>query len=524
MMAGASLVLMGGAMLAQSRSPQPQQRPTFRAGVELVQVDVDVPDEHGLPVTGLTEEDFTIFDRLRALPVATFTQVAHEWKSDGPVPPIDARSEVADNSSARSERLVVLVVDDLGLWKGREELVRGLAHRVVSEVGPDSSMAVVFTSGRHNVEVTQDRGALHAAIDQAVGVYYAFRRGDETAGTLTQVATALESAADKRRKAVIVITEWIAGDSRGVFDVPGALTPPPGSSIGFGNLGGAADSGRETPGPPPLELVRLMNRFRRANVALYGIDPRGRLQTTHERMVESRGESPLLRRDDPLIVSQETFTETMEATGGFAIVDTNDFDAGLDRVIADLDHYYLLGFYPEEPTDEKWHDLQVMVNRPGLSVRHRRGYQLGNESEAKAPANPLVALSTGVLPNTDLPLRAFAAPVARVRNDARVAVAAEVRVPAETLRRPGGRLEDTVEVAILAVDVGRSKVTRSTHQTVDVTVPVSRVNSEGEVTYQVVLGLDLPPASYQLRVSARSSRADRAWKENHTIVLQNVSH
>jgi hypothetical protein len=102
-------------------------------------------------------------------------------------------------------------------------------------------------------------------------------------------------------------------------------------------------------------------------------------------------------------------------------------------------------------------------------------------------------------------------------------VAAEVRVPAETLRRPGGRLEDTVDVAILAVDVGRSKVTRSTHQTVDVTVPVSRVNSEGEVTYQVVLGLDLPPASYQLRVSARSARADRAGSVYLTIVVPNVS-
>jgi hypothetical protein len=227
--------------------------------------------------------------------------------------------------------------------------------------------------------------------------------------------------------------------------------------------------------------------------------------------------------DDPLFISQQTLMETAEATGGFAIVNTDDLDEGLDRIVADLDHYYLLGFYPEDPADNRWHDLQVQVGLPSLTIRHRRGYQIGGEPEPPKNSDPMVALSAGVLPRTGLPLRIFAAPAARRGNDARVAVTAEVRVPADAIARPGGRLEDTVSLTVLAVDLGRRKVTRSARQRVDVVVPRSRVLPNGDVTYQVVLGLDLPPASYQIRVSAESARLDKAGSVYLTTVVPDVS-
>src|SRR5262245_29594413 len=49
---------VAAALLAQQQTP-----PVFRSGVEAVQMDVVVIDKDGKPVTGLTKEDFEIFEQ-----------------------------------------------------------------------------------------------------------------------------------------------------------------------------------------------------------------------------------------------------------------------------------------------------------------------------------------------------------------------------------------------------------------------------------------------------------------------------
>jgi VWFA-related protein len=524
-----------GAFALQDRSLQ--QRPIFRTGVELVEVDVVVLDEHGRPVRGLTADDFTILDRREPRPVATFSEVAHAWAEDPdePRPPRDARADVADNTTAQSERVVFLVIDDINIWVERVDLAKQMAHRVVDELGPEASMAVLFTSGKNSVEITQDRALLHDVIDAFQGAYHRFRVNGPCAPQSFQACQMLDQlehvgkmagAEDQRRKAIVLISEWQQVDTKGLFDVNQARSDPVPGSMAYMS-GGDPEAFAAIPAWEPnyheIELLQMMQAFRRANVAMYGIDPRGRLQTPEERSRESRGENPMLRMQDPVYWSQEGLIETAEASGGFAIVDTNDFEAGLDRILADLDNYYLLGFHPEDPGDESWHGLEVTVNRPGVTVRHRKGYQLGAEPEPPKNDDHLVQLSAGILPKTGLPLRLFATPVARAGNDARVAVTAEVRAPADRLERPGGRLEDTLTFTAIAVDMKRQKVEATAKHRVDVEVPRVRVRPDGDVTYQLVFGLDLRPGSYQLRVSAESARMDEAGSVYLTLDVPNVS-
>ncbi len=56
--AAAVLVLSGASLVAQQAAPP--QTPTFRTGVELVTVDVNVIDRQGLPLRGLEPSDFTV--------------------------------------------------------------------------------------------------------------------------------------------------------------------------------------------------------------------------------------------------------------------------------------------------------------------------------------------------------------------------------------------------------------------------------------------------------------------------------
>ena len=64
-----------------------------------------------------------------------------------------------------------------------------------------------------------------------------------------------------------------------------------------------------------------------------------------------------------------------EETGGFAVINTNSFENTFNRIVEENSSYYVLAYYPPNPKrDGKFHNIRVRVNRPGLTVRARRGY------------------------------------------------------------------------------------------------------------------------------------------------------
>ena len=103
------LALTTSIVLSARTTPQDQQRPVVRSGTELVQVDVVVLDENGRPVRGLTARDFTVLDRKRPQRIDAFSEINHDWNESAglPKPPAEVRADVADNSTARSERIVI---------------------------------------------------------------------------------------------------------------------------------------------------------------------------------------------------------------------------------------------------------------------------------------------------------------------------------------------------------------------------------------------------------------------------------
>jgi VWFA-related protein len=538
---GGAAALAGAVALAQSLplSAQSQQRPIFRTGVELVEVEVVVLDEDGRPVRGLTADDFTILDRRAPRPVATFSEVAHV-PDDGPRPPrppLDVPLDVADNASRASERIVLLVIDDLNIWRSREERVKEMARRVVNGLGPDVALSVLFASGRNSIEVTEDRSAVLAAIDTLEAPNFFFRnagichpedvQGCYIVKTIEEAARAIGSA-DQRRKAVVVLSEWQSFDPRGLYEImhDRPQMVPSGRSYATSGSGGAAEALAAIPHWEvpwgDFTMLDLMESLRGSNVTFYGMDPRQYHPTPEEIARENLCEKGGWNKFCGGYINQINLKLTAEASGGFALIDRDTFDEGIERIVTDLDHYYLLGFHPEDPEDRGWHALTVTVDRPGVTVRHRVGYRLGSEPAPPSNEDPLVALSAGVLPVSGLPIRLFATPVSRSGRDVRVAVAAEVRVPAAALERPGGRLEDTVTLTALAADLDRKDVRATARHEVDVTVPPSRVWPDGDATYQVVFGMDLRPASYQLRVSAESARTDSAGSVYLTLDVPDV--
>ena len=141
-----------------------------------------------------------------------------------------------------------------------------------------------------------------------------------------------------------------------------------------------------------------------------------------------------------------------DATGGIRIP-SNDLDADIDRLVDDLNNYYLLGFTPADPKDTKYRNLEIQVNRPGITLRYRHGYEAAAPTQPQPPAKAAAALVSGVMPKTDLRMRASAAPLAAHANgDSPVVLSIEVHGDAARFAGPSGWMRDTLKLEVVAVE------------------------------------------------------------------------
>ena len=147
---------------------------TFQVEVNYVDVDVVVTDEMGQFVTGLTRDDFDVFEDGKPQKVETFAVVdlpvekPREFAVEGrPVVP-----DIQTNRRPFDGRVYVFVLDDLDVSALRSAQVRDEARRFVKEyMGANDLGAVVYTSGRSDAaqEFTTNRELLIQAIDKFQG-------------------------------------------------------------------------------------------------------------------------------------------------------------------------------------------------------------------------------------------------------------------------------------------------------------------------------------------------------------------
>lgn len=546
-LAGAVAASLCAAVLTAAQAPQRPQAPVFRTNTELVEIDVVVVDKSGEPVHGLTRDDFVLRDRRKPQAIETFLEVRRDLERarESDRLPAGVRPDVASNSSAQAGRLVVLVLDDLHVWQGRTNTVKEIARKIVADLGPESSMALLQTGREHSTEVTSDRMRLLEAIDK-FGGRRSFRRPllacdpqplppkdagtavawDIPSGCNTEEVSAnfglyntLEDAAkilgrgDQRRKAFILVSENLAKNLSGMFD-GGTQSPdaPPDSS---------------RPGPVPRldwAIINMMRAFRAGNVATYAIDPRGEV-TSEELEIECHPSPPTPPQGppDPCIdpftfrswirLGQDGLGHIADETGGFAIVNTDDFTGGISRILNDLDNYYLLGFHTPDLTTKGYRPVDVEVKgRPDLTLRYRRGYQIqldDDASEAKPGREPLSSLIETALPASDFPMRLHALPVPTSGNRSRVAISLELTLPTKTMAGESSeRLLDDIRYGVFAVDLKGQKIRESTGSGARIALRPRQglAALPDQVTYQLALELELPAGRYQLRAAAISDK------------------
>jgi VWFA-related protein len=527
-------------------APPPQQPPiTFRAEVNYVEVDARVVDQQGAFVSDLPKDAFQVFEDGKPQQVTIFslvnipvTRAERPLFASKPVEP-----DVQSNVGQFDGRVYLIVLDDLHTHPLRTPRVRAAARQFIERyLGANDMAAVVHTSGRSDAgqEFTASPRLLLSAIDKFSGRKVRSstleridqeqltrqtrqqgeriddpldpERGFQARNTLDSVKQLAEFMANVRgrRKALVLFSEGIDYDVNDPFNNRDA------TSI--------------------LNYTRdTIAAATRANVAIYGIDPRG-LTNDGELGIEvgsfpddtSLGINSTSLQNE-VRLGQDSLRVLADETGGFAAVNSNDFSRAFQRLVSDNSSYYVLGYYPtNDKRDGRFRKIEVRVNRPGLTVRARKGYAAprGNTKAAALPgpnqASPeLREAMSSPLPVSDLPLAATATAFKGPAPNAAVVVSTLVAGDLE-LTEKDGMFHNELEVALTAISQS-GKIFNSDRNTVTLTLKPDTVPRVRAAGFRVISQIDVPPGRYQLRIVAREANGKRAGSVLYDLEVPNFA-
>jgi VWFA-related protein len=169
---------------------------------------------------------------------------------------------------------------------------------------------------------------------------------------------------------------------------------------------------------PILNRMRLcIDQAARSGVVIDAIDTRGLASLAISAADESRmihkigvaqqvegGELAMKERHEIHDQDQAGGWYLASETGGLMIPEANDIGAGIARIYADMNSYYVLGFHPPEEAFERSPDgrpifrrITVKVKREGLQVRSRSGFfGMADEETAPRPQRAELALESSL--------------------------------------------------------------------------------------------------------------------------------
>jgi len=432
---------LAAAIVQQAPLSKTDQLPTFRTGIDVVELDVTVLDKDRHPVKGLTAEDFTILDRGKPQPIVAFSEVdvpplmsyPASWMREAPLDVV---------SNLENRRLVTIVMDDAytDVSPGMMTRAKQIARNAVDQLGPADLGSVIFTFMGRAQNFTSDRSRLLSAIDS----YVSKQRAGEaplpcwSTGAVTPGFTPRRGGVGTRKcdiEALAGIAEVLAASPPGrkvVIFISG------GREFNFGASGTSSDV---------PDLTKVFRGLQRANITVYAFDARGL-------MAPNMSVGQQLPSPGSLDENESLYTFAAN-TGGRTIANTNDPQSYVSDVFRESSSYYFIGFQTTASSrDNELHKVDVKINRPGIQAQTRRGYYSAGNVASSEVINGL--------PSGTLPVHATAAVVAMPRaRDAEVIIAARVdSTKASTTPR-------TIELSAMAIDLdGKPKGTERRRITV----------------------------------------------------------
>jgi VWFA-related protein len=523
------LLLAAAIAQAPVQPPAPQPPVTFKSEVNYVEIDASVTDAQGNFVRDLTRDDFQISEDGKPQKLTAFAMV------DIPIeradPPLFSKTaippDVVSNRVPFEGRVFVLVMDDLHTNVGNTPRTRLAARQFVERyIGANDLVAVVNTSGysKSVQDFTSNRQLALKAIDAAMGNkadsstsaalqdYYMnrdsgvasnanarfnemmrYNNARNSMRTLRNIADYMAGMRG-RRKAVVYFSEGLN------YNVTDAV-----NNTYAGDL--------------QKDVHDMIASATRANVNVYTVDPRG-LVTGMEDGIQL-GSFPVdgsIKATDlteELRLEQDSLRVVADETGGFPVLNQNDFRNAFQRILQDNSTYYVLGYYPaNDKRDGRFRNVQVRAVKPGLTVRARRGYvaplpgkkaTIVKEDKPGATSVDLRDALESPVAMSGLTVSAFAAPLKGAGGKDAVVMAIEIE--GRNLKfntSPQGLFLEDLEITSFATDA-TGKVRDGSHDELKLSLKPQTHALVTNGSFRVIRRLQVPPGKYQLRIGVREA-------------------
>jgi VWFA-related protein len=420
------LITLGSRVWAQDQQSQ-VPAPAVRVTVRLVLADAVVTDKDGKVVTGLSPKDFTVLEDGKPQKVTYFSferpaELARALRTRRVSLPPNVTTDRPEYRVPTGAPVVVLI-DALNTQardqaRARMELLKYLG----SQLQPGEPIAV-YTLGsalRLLQDFTDDPALLKAAVQSFIPnepVEQQLSRIDQTLPRLSgakpdpdiqrvnrdatiaiermrefyedQANLAVDMRVGMTLTAFQAIAQAVAGipGRKSLIWVTGSFPLATYTRIIKYSADGDNSPNRVAFNEVYEDRIRqTTSRLTDAQIAVYPVDARGlvgELQGGAENQgVDASGSlvggqefaQNLQLASGALQETQATMKQVAGDTGGKVFTNQNDLDHSVALSVEDGASYYLIGYTPTGKPDSKFHKIEVKVDRPGVSVRSRRGY------------------------------------------------------------------------------------------------------------------------------------------------------
>lgn len=535
-------------LVLYAQEPQ-NDRPVFRAGVNLVRLDVRVVDDSGRPITDLRQDEVAISEGASERPIVLFQRVAGAGRTYVESAQRTIASDVSTNQGAPQGQLFVFVFDQDHIRSGNEQPVRlaadaFLRNRVTSHdrvavyglPGPGPAQPFTANLQAARQQLAQVRGGLErrqtgAVTEMTIAEAYEILRNNEkviSRFAVPQPQDAGSGAANPddlvrrfagdpatlrrllRENAQTIVTRADADARRFLQSLVDLLH-------GFRGI-----DGRKT-------VMVFSEGFYSDNVGRDLEDVAAAAAETYSVIYafDLNRRTDVTSADSPSDDAMET-ANRIEPLGSLAAETSGELlkdagprlDSALATLVPDDGEYYLIGFEPaaHETGDSAYRRMKVRVTRPGTRVIARTGYAVG---AAPTPADRRPAIDAALkAPFTQQALRLEYTTYmgqSATTGMQRVVVSLLAELPvARSDKRQADLGDDSAADVVFVVRNSRTgQVAASGSDRLPLPVRTASGFSTGKASWRV--GFDLPAGDYIMRCVVRepggvAGSADRRFQ------------
>jgi len=502
--------LTAGPLAAEQKNPPAAETPKLSESIDVrvIGIDVVVTDKKGNPVTGLTKDDFQVFENGVEKPISNFYEIEGKTAAQAvvvPTPGVPAPPKEEINEQLR--RRIILYVDNLSLAPfNRNRVFKQMKDFVKDAMRPgDEAMVATYNRSlkvrapftRDPIQIQQTLDAI--AGESALGTTNRSEFKDvtsrindaETYEDATAMARAYAQSVEHDLRQSVESISGLLTTLAGVEGKKILVLTTEGFQIQPGReafilidevarqKGWQSSSMLEAMGFNANSLIESIARTANANgITIYPIHAGG-LAAGNEGMTADNQQATSYNVTSAAAANTTESLQLMaEMTGGLVTARTNNFAGAFKNIIRDLDSYYSLGYRAGTERVDRQRELEVRVKNRNLRVRNRQTFvekSTFQEMSDRVIANLLYktkANDLGIRVKVDSPVPAndlFRVPV-------------EIHIPIDnlTLLQQGEAYMGgfSIYVVVGNKDGDMSDVARKSHQ---ITIPVSNfANSKGK--------------------------------------------